>query len=94
METTITVNLDEAVVQLMNDYAIQNNTTLSEIINNYALSLKKPDHEYHKWLNSLEQEIREMIGVVSVEDKYRNMDTKELISLLRNEANLEENLYV
>ena len=86
METTITVNLDEAVVQIMNDYAMQNNTTISEIIKDYALSLKKTDPEEDEpfdreyWEKYLEENITPAVKKLSgVFKRNRDIDTREAI---------------
>ena len=92
MQTKLEMYIDTNVLYKLENVAKETNKTVSDYVIE-LINKKVKQNEYQKWFNSLEPEIREMIGVVSVEDKYRNMDTKELISLLRNEANLEKNFH-
>ncbi len=64
METKLTLKLDKAVIQSMKKYALNNNKSLSKLVEQYFRNLVSEDEEKSKYSPLVE----ELSGVVSEKD--------------------------
>jgi hypothetical protein len=64
METKLTLKLDKAVIQSVKKYALNNNKSLSKLVEQYFRNLVSEDEEKSKYSPLVE----ELSGVVSEKD--------------------------
>jgi len=92
MNGVLEIQMDADIIQKLENYANKINTTVADLMREYASSLTKKQEDDERFAH-LSPRTRKMIGIVKVPDEIRNMDTKELIRHARWERYLEKNLH-
>ena len=79
MSYKLTVNIKDAdIVARIKDYARKRGVTVSFLIDNYLRNILKTDKIRRRETDVLPGELDELIGSLSIDEKFKNRDYKEL----------------